>query len=160
MSIIVIFSVHDFNDSNSVFPLLLWATFVMLPLNWLYYFSVQSPRVYFLWALKLIVSSMFHLASPSCELQESSLNPLSSFSFCHGHPKIYFELIDTNILCLKTREPTRKPSNLEIDQIVQAPSHYQKEKVAETLAFINLIIPDSVGKGLGWTKAMMDRLIS
>ena len=158
MSNIVIFSVHDFNDSNSVFPLLLWATFVMLPLNWLYYFSVQSPRVYFLWALKLIVSSMFHLASPSCELQESSLNPLSSFSFCHGHPKIYFELIDTNILCLKTREPTRKPSNLEIDQIVQASSHYPK--VAETFAFINLVIPEAVGKELGQIKAMMDQLNS
>ena len=75
-----------------------------------------------------------------------------------GHPKIQLGLIDTNIPCLKTRELTRQPSNLEIDQIVQASSHYPK--VAETLALVNLVIPEAVGKGLGRFKAMMDRLNS
>ena len=75
-----------------------------------------------------------------------------------GHPKIQLGLIDTNIPRLKTREPTRQPSNLEIDQIVQALSYYPK--VAETLALINLVIPEAVGKGLGRNKAMMDQLNS
>ena len=75
-----------------------------------------------------------------------------------GHPKIQLGLIDTNIPCLKTRELTRQPSNLEIDQIIQASSHYPK--VAETLALVNLVIPEAVGKGLGRNKAMMDQLNS
>ena len=75
-----------------------------------------------------------------------------------GHPKIQLGLIDTNIPCLKTREPKRQPSNLEIDQIVQALSYYPK--VAELFALVNLVMPETVGKGLGRIKAMMDRLNS
>ena len=75
-----------------------------------------------------------------------------------GHLKIQLGLIDTNIPRLKTREPTRQLSNLEIDQIIQASSYYPK--VAETLALINLVIPEAVGKGLGQNKAMMDQLNS
>ena len=58
----------------------------------------------------------------------------------------------------RTREPNRQPSNLEIEQILQASSNYPK--VAETFAFINLVIPEAVGKGLERIKAMMDRLNS
>ena len=75
-----------------------------------------------------------------------------------GHPKIQLGLIDTNIPCLKTREPSRQPSNLEIEQILQASSNYPK--VAETFALINLVIPEAVGKGSGRNKAMMDQLNS
>ena len=54
-----------------------------------------------------------------------------------GNPKIQLGLVDTNIPGIETRDPTKTPSNLEINQIIEASSFYQK--VAENFAYINLI---------------------
>ena len=61
-----------------------------------------------------------------------------------GDPKIQLGLVDTNIPGVETRDPAKTPSNLELNQIVEASSFYPK--VAEMFAFVNLVFPTQVGK--------------
>ena len=68
-----------------------------------------------------------------------------------GDPKIQLGLVDTNIPGIETREPAKTPSNLELNQIVEASSFYPK--VAEMFAFVNLVFPTQVGKIL-WKATM------
>ena len=67
-----------------------------------------------------------------------------------GLPKIQLGLVDLDIPNFPERNPTQTPSNLEIDQIIQASLLYPK--VAETFAFINLVHPTPVGNVLWKTK--------
>ena len=59
-----------------------------------------------------------------------------------GLPKLQLGQIGTNIFRSKTRNPTRIPSNLEITQIIRAAQ--RNRKVAETLAYINLLQPKRI----------------
>ena len=72
-----------------------------------------------------------------------------------GPPRMQLGLIDTNIHGLPNRDPIQTPSNLEIAQITEAAKRNRNPKVAETLAYINLLHPDRVVQQLRKTNTVM-----
>ena len=72
-----------------------------------------------------------------------------------GPPRMQLGLIDANIHGLPNRDPIQTPSNLEIAQITEAAKRDRNPKVAETLAYINLLHPDRVVQQLRKTNTVM-----
>jgi len=72
-----------------------------------------------------------------------------------GPPRMQLGLIDTNIHGLPNRDPIQTPSNLEIAQITEAAKRNRNPKVAETLAYINLLHPERVVQQLRKTNTVM-----